>query len=101
MSKVAKATLLASFVASTTIIWGVHFLQKRESDVRISLSIKLTRTDAVYQTMYAGVLRDDERRKEKMRRREEELEESMKKRAIYERVQHVTNAPVDGLSPSA
>ncbi len=40
--------------------------------------------------MYLGVLRDDERRREKMHRREEELQESLRKRALYEAVQHVS-----------
>ena len=40
--------------------------------------------------MYKGVLRDDERRAEKMRQREEELQESLRKRESYERVQSVT-----------
>ena len=35
MSRVAKATLVASIVASVSIIWGVHFLQWRESNVRL------------------------------------------------------------------
>lgn len=39
--------------------------------------------------MYQGVLRDDERRKEKMLQRQTDLEESRKKREIYERVQNV------------
>lgn len=39
--------------------------------------------------MYKGVLRDDERRREKMRQREEELQESVRKRELYERVQTV------------
>lgn len=44
------------------------------------------------QTMYKGVLRDDERRLEKMRKRQEELEESNRKRAIYQRVQNVPSS---------
>jgi len=39
--------------------------------------------------MYKGVLRDEERRQEKMRQREEELQESRRKREIYERLQQV------------
>lgn len=39
--------------------------------------------------MYQGVLRDDERRQEKMRQRQAELEESRRKRDLYERVQQV------------
>ena len=41
-------------------------------------------------TMYKGVLRDDERRKEKMQQREAEFAESQRKRALYERVQQVS-----------
>lgn len=39
--------------------------------------------------MYKGVLRDDDRRREKMRQRQDELEESRRKRELYERVQAV------------
>lgn len=39
--------------------------------------------------MYEGVLRDDERRKEKQLQRKAELEESRRKREIYESVQNV------------
>lgn len=39
--------------------------------------------------MYEGVLRDDERRKEKQLQRKAELEESRRKREIYEGVQNV------------
>ena len=39
--------------------------------------------------MYKGVLRDDERRREKMQQRELELQESLRKRELYERVQRV------------
>jgi len=42
--------------------------------------------------MYKGVLRDDERRREKMRQRELDLEESRKKRELYEGVQSVKRA---------
>ena len=41
------------------------------------------------QTMYKGVLRDEERRLEKMRQREAELQESRRKREVYERFQEV------------
>lgn len=34
MSRVAKATLGASLLGSALVIWGVHFLQERERDVR-------------------------------------------------------------------
>lgn len=40
--------------------------------------------------MYQGVLRDEERRKEKMQQRQAELEESQRKRALYEQVQRVS-----------
>ncbi|KZT09844.1 uncharacterized protein LAESUDRAFT_601438, partial [Laetiporus sulphureus 93-53] len=73
MSRLAKATLVASLVTSTVIIWGVHRLQSQERE-----------------TMYQGVLRDDQRRKEKMRHREAELQESLQRREIYESVQTVS-----------
>ncbi|KAH9943813.1 hypothetical protein B0H21DRAFT_823471 [Amylocystis lapponica] len=75
MSRAAKATLAVSVLASVGIIWGVHFMQGRE-----------------HETMYKGVLRDDERRREKMRQREEELQESLRKRELYERVQRVSGS---------
>ena len=40
-------------------------------------------------TMYQGVLKDDERRKEKQKKREADLQESLRKRGEYERVQTV------------
>ena len=39
--------------------------------------------------MYQGVLKDDERRKEKQKKREADLQESLRKRGEYERVQTV------------
>ncbi|KAH9851770.1 hypothetical protein C2E23DRAFT_732373 [Lenzites betulinus] len=78
MSRVAKATLGASILGSAIIIWGVHFLQERERD-----------------TMFQGVLRDDERRRKKMRQREEELQQSLQKREMYERVQSVSKPAHD------
>ncbi|GBE86352.1 hypothetical protein BKA93DRAFT_775721 [Sparassis latifolia] len=75
MSRAAKATLIGSVFASAFIIWGVHHLQTRERE-----------------TMYKGVIRDDERRREKMRQREEDLHESLRKREIYERVQPVSSS---------
>ncbi|KAI0369135.1 hypothetical protein BV20DRAFT_946685 [Pilatotrama ljubarskyi] len=83
MSRAAKLTLGASILGSALIIWGVHFLQERERE-----------------TMYQGVLRDDERRREKMRQREEELQRSMQKRELYERVQTVSKHAPDPEGPS-
>ncbi|KDQ61539.1 hypothetical protein JAAARDRAFT_30989 [Jaapia argillacea MUCL 33604] len=80
MSRAAKATLVASVLASAFTVWGVHFLQNQE-----------------HENMYQGVLRDDERRKEKLKRREEEFKESQRKRELYERFQTVTtNKDVQG-----
>jgi len=51
--------------------------------------------------MYQGVLRDDVRRLEKHRQREEALQESLRKRELYERVQTVSNpAPISSSSSS-
>jgi protein PET117 len=49
----------------------------------------------VKQTMYQGVLRDDERRRAKYMKRKEELEASLRKRELYERVQTVKGANED------
>ncbi|KAH9840061.1 uncharacterized protein C8Q71DRAFT_745652 [Rhodofomes roseus] len=76
MSRPAKITLVSALCASAFVIWGVHFLQIRERE-----------------TMFQGVLRDDERRREKTRQRELDLQESHRKREIYERVQSVSNHP--------
>ncbi len=35
MSRAAKATLIASILASSLTVWGVHYLQRQEHDVRI------------------------------------------------------------------
>ncbi|WFD36682.1 hypothetical protein MCUN1_003569 [Malassezia cuniculi] len=56
MSRAAKATFVASIVFTTSIVWGVHFIQRYERD-----------------SMYAGVIRDEERLEEKKRQRESEL----------------------------
>ncbi|KAF9454302.1 hypothetical protein P691DRAFT_797855 [Macrolepiota fuliginosa MF-IS2] len=71
----ARATLIGAIVLSSLTIWAVHFQQNQERE-----------------TMYQGVLRDDERRREKMRQRQAELEESRRKREVYERVQNVPKA---------
>jgi hypothetical protein len=34
---VAKATLIASIVISSLTVWGVHYLQQQEHDVRTTL----------------------------------------------------------------
>jgi hypothetical protein len=35
MSRAAKATLIASIVVSSLTVWGVHYLQQQEHDVRM------------------------------------------------------------------
>ncbi|KAJ7879937.1 hypothetical protein B0H14DRAFT_2341171 [Mycena olivaceomarginata] len=71
-SRRAKVTLGAAVAFAALTIWGVHFQQEQE-----------------HQTMYKGVLRDDERRRQKMQQRQEEFEESKRKRELYEKVQRV------------
>ena len=52
--------------------------------------------------MYQGVLRDDARRVEKHKQREDALEESLRKRELYERVQTVSKpGPIPSPSPSS
>jgi protein PET117 len=72
MSRAAKATLVASILVSSLTVWGVHYFQQQE-----------------HETMYKGVLRDDERRRRKMKEREEDFLRSHQKRELYERVQRV------------
>lgn len=91
MSRAAKLTLGAAFCGSALIVWGVHFLQQRERNVSITeLHLGKIFDLNELQTMYQGVLRDDERRREKMRQREEDYQRSMQKRELYERVQTVS-----------
>ena len=53
-------------------------------------TLPLCRTQCLScKTMYQGVLKDDERRKEKQKKREADLQESLRKRGEYERVQTV------------
>ena len=94
MSRAAKATLLASILVSSVTVWGVHYLQQQEHDVR-STPPRFVDTVPILlpQTMYQGVLRDDERRKRKMKEREENFLQSQKKRGIYESVQRVETIP--------
>jgi protein PET117 len=91
MSRAAKATLIASIVVSSLTVWGVHYLQQQEHDVCASPIFLWTLLMRASQTMYQGVLRDDERRKRKMKERDEDLLRSQRKREIYESVQQVEN----------
>lgn len=65
---------------------------------------RASRADHVFspifaQTMYQGVLRDDARRLDKHRQREEALQESLRKRELYEKVQTVSSpAPLPSSS---
>ncbi|KAJ7759201.1 hypothetical protein B0H16DRAFT_1534761 [Mycena metata] len=72
MSHRAKATLGAAIILSALTIWGVHFQQEQQ-----------------HETMYKGVLRDDERRRQKMQQREDDFQASQRKRELYESVQTV------------
>lgn len=88
MSRAAKATLFASVLLSGLTIWAVHYQQEQEREVSTVSKQDIPPTES-HQSMYKGVLRDDERRREKMKQREQEYQESQQKRAIYERVQRV------------
>ncbi|KAG5721353.1 hypothetical protein E4T56_gene12969 [Termitomyces sp. T112] len=68
----AKLTLFGAVLLSSLTIYAVHYQQEQERE-----------------SMYQGVLRDDERRRQKMKQREEDLQESRRKREVYERVQTV------------
>ncbi|KAF5316657.1 hypothetical protein D9619_006422 [Psilocybe cf. subviscida] len=77
----AKATLIGAVAFSALVIFGVHFQQHQER-----------------QTMYQGVLKDDERRRQKLEERRQEFLASQKKRELYESVQRVQ--PSEDTSPS-
>ncbi|CAE6448172.1 hypothetical protein RSOLAG22IIIB_05996 [Rhizoctonia solani] len=81
MSRVAKATLFASVVFAGLAVWGVHAQQRKEQE-----------------TMYMGVIRDEARQAAKKKQREEELQESLRKREVYERVQAVESGSKTPLS---
>ncbi|TFK64111.1 hypothetical protein BDN72DRAFT_723289, partial [Pluteus cervinus] len=68
----AAVALAGAILFSSFTIWAVHYQQEQERE-----------------TMYQGVLRDDERRKEKMKQRQQNFDESRRKRELYERVQAV------------
>lgn len=74
MSYASKIFLSSSILLSGGIVYGVHYLQTRESDVRMILALPHSRISASQsfpdvdesyadcaQTMYQGVLRDEER----------------------------------------
>ncbi|KAJ8086988.1 hypothetical protein AAF712_013609 [Marasmius tenuissimus] len=68
----ARGTLAAAVLFCTLTIWGVHYQQEQERE-----------------SMYQGVLKDDERRREKMQQRQADFDESKRKREIYEKVQTI------------
>ncbi|KAF9785189.1 hypothetical protein BJ322DRAFT_1005953 [Thelephora terrestris] len=74
MSRTAKATLVAAVTFCSVTIFTVHYMQRQERE-----------------TMYQGVVRDDARRLEKHKQREGALQESLRRRELYERVQTVSN----------
>jgi len=113
MSVAAKATLAASIVTTSVVIWGVWRLQVLEADVRGSAetrsaarallrALSLCRFPCAYdeQTMYKGVVRDAERRAEKLARAKE-LEEQAIRRAYLEQSQPVSrpSGPAPALPP--
>ncbi|PKI85340.1 hypothetical protein MVES_000137 [Malassezia vespertilionis] len=51
MSRASKFALVSSIVTTTTIVWGVHYLQRQERE-----------------NMYKGVQRDDARQVERKQR---------------------------------
>jgi protein PET117 len=90
MSRAAKATLVGSVILCGVTVWGVHYLQRKELDVSVAVCTCMYNILRLAgQDMYQGVLRDDERRAKKQQERREQLEESAKKREVYENVQRV------------
>lgn len=86
----SKAALFGAVAFTSFTIWAVHFQQNQERQVTSGISRELFGlTNSYDQSMYKGVLKDDERRREKMQQREDDLLESQRKRELYERVQTV------------
>ena len=94
MSRTAKATLATAVTFCSVTIFAVHYMQRQEREVGAKFRTRSTCSSfflAFTQTMYQGVLRDDARRLEKHKQREEALQESLRKRELYERVQTVSS----------
>jgi len=86
----AKGTLAAAALFSVFTIWAVHYQQEQEREVTSSpRSPNACSNFPSLQSMYQGVLKDDERRREKMQQRQAEFDESKRKREIYEQVQTI------------
>jgi len=104
MSRTAKATLAIAVTFCSATIFTVHYMQRQEREVGVRFRTRFACSSYFFpliltQTMYQGVLRDDARRLEKHRQREEALQESLRKRELYERVQTVTDpAPLPSSS---
>ena len=100
MSRAAKIFLAASIGVSSFTVWGVHFLQQKERNVRISYDNRRVSSNeaATFQTMFAGVLRDDARQAAKKAERERDFEEQIRRRKFLESQQKVSNAS-EGSSP--
>ncbi|BGP02652.1 hypothetical protein JCM10021v2_006372 [Rhodotorula toruloides] len=79
MSRMAKALFAGSVLFCGASIWGVHMIQVRERE-----------------TMFAGVIRDEERlaAKRAQKERQLEFEDQARKRAYLEQVQSVSQALV-------
>jgi len=93
MSRTAKATLAAAATFCSVTIFTVHYMQRQEREVGVVFRTRFrVLIDSIFtQTMYQGVLRDDARRLDKHRQREEALQESLRKRELYETVQTVSD----------
>ena len=93
MSRTAKATLAAAVTFCSVTIFTVHYMQRQEREVCVTFQTRSSYSFLIptTQTMYQGVLRDDARRLEKHKQREEALQESLRKRELYEKVQTVSS----------
>lgn len=103
MSRAAKAFFAFSVLASGGTIYGVHYIQTQERIVSFPffpISVSISIAEPRLETMFAGVLRDDERLKAKatQRAREAEFEDQARKRAVLENIQAVSN-PVTPPTP--
>ena len=95
MTTRAKVTLASAIFLTGSIVYGVHWLQEREHQVLVRPSkLSIRNTESPWgQTMYQGVIRDDERRRQKKLQRQQEFDDQERKRALYEAVQPVASSP--------
>lgn len=98
MSRAAKVFFVASLGVTSVTIFGVHWVQIKEREVRSLHASFWPLADGgpvrlrARQTMFAGVLRDEARMQAKRAARQQEYDEQLRKREYLESIQSVGSA---------